>query len=151
MKLVNVYILYSSRFYSTFFIVNQPPENCKQLVNRRHHRLLLLRAERVEKNKGKHLSFKCLPRILLIFSIQGLFLYSSLRGSSYPLILRAYRNIGKPYTMAWQIPLLLYFFCSSNFIFPLLLSSSLNTKISHFFAPLTDFLYSDEGFIVLKK
>ena len=49
------------------------------LVNRRHHRLLLLRAERVEKNKGKHLSFKCLPRILLIFSIQGLFLYSSLR------------------------------------------------------------------------
>lgn len=40
----------------------------------------LLRAERVEKNKGKHLSFKCLPRILLIFSIQGLFLHSSLGG-----------------------------------------------------------------------
>lgn len=33
-----------------------------------------------------------------------------LRRSSYPLILRAYRNIGKPYTMAWQIPLLLYLF-----------------------------------------
>lgn len=38
------------------------------------------------------------------------FLYSSLRRSSYPLILWAYRNIGKPYTMAWQIPLLLYLF-----------------------------------------
>lgn len=38
------------------------------------------------------------------------FLYSSLRSSSYPLILWAYRNIGKPYTMAWQIPLLLYLF-----------------------------------------
>ena len=35
---------------------------------------------------------------------------SSLRRSSYPLILWAYRNIGKPYTMAWQIPLLLYLF-----------------------------------------
>lgn len=34
----------------------------------------------------------------------------SLGSSSYPLILRAYRNIGKPYTMAWQIPLLLYLF-----------------------------------------
>lgn len=34
----------------------------------------------------------------------------SLRSSSYPLILWAYRNIGKPYTMAWQIPLLLYLF-----------------------------------------
>jgi hypothetical protein len=34
----------------------------------------------------------------------------SLRRSSYPLILWAYRNIGKPYTMAWQIPLLLYLF-----------------------------------------
>lgn len=43
------------------------------------------------------------------------------------------------------------FSCSSNFIFPLLLSSSLNIQISHFFAPLTDFLYPDEGFIVLKK
>lgn len=78
LKLVNVYILYSSRFYSTFFIVNQPPENCKLLVNRRHHGLLLLRAERVEKNKGKHLIFKCLPRISLIFSIQGLFLLQQL-------------------------------------------------------------------------
>lgn len=38
------------------------------------------------------------------------FLYSSLSRSSYPLILWAYRNIGKPYTMAWQIPLLLYLF-----------------------------------------
>lgn len=43
------------------------------------------------------------------------------------------------------------FSCSSNFIFPLLLSSSLNIQISHFFAPLTDFLYPDEDFIVLKK
>ena len=30
---MNFYILYSSRFYSTFFIVNQPPENCKQLAD----------------------------------------------------------------------------------------------------------------------
>ena len=44
-----------------------------------HHGLLLLRVERVEKNKGKHLIFKCLPRISLVFSILGLFLYSSLR------------------------------------------------------------------------
>lgn len=36
--------------------------------------------------------------------------FSQLRRSSYPLILWAYRNIGKPYTMAWQIPLLLYLF-----------------------------------------
>lgn len=36
--------------------------------------------------------------------------FTSLRSSSYPLILWAYRNIGKPYTMAWQIPLLLYLF-----------------------------------------
>lgn len=32
-------------------------------------------------NKGKHLISKCLPRISLIFSIQGLFLYGSLRRS----------------------------------------------------------------------
>lgn len=46
------------------------------------------------------------------------FLYSSLRSSSYPLILRAYRNIGKPYTMAWQIPLLLYLFLFVKFYIP---------------------------------
>ena len=61
-----------------FFIVNQPSKNCKLCVNRGHHGLLLLRAERVEKNKGKHLIFKCLPRNSLIFSILCLFLYSSL-------------------------------------------------------------------------
>lgn len=93
LKLVNVYILYSSRFYSTFFIVNQPPENCKQLVNRRHHKLLLLRAERVEKNKGKHLIFKRLPRISLIFSIQGLFLHSSLRSYQWVLIISILRQV----------------------------------------------------------
>lgn len=103
------------------------------------------------KIKGRYLNPRHPPFTILHFSIQGLFLNSSLRRSSYPLILRAYRNIGKPYTMAWQIPLLLYFFCSSNFIFPLLLSSSLNTKISHFFAPLTDFLYSDEGFYCFEE
>ena len=99
LKLVNVYILYSSRFYSTFFIVNQPPENCKQLVNRRHHKLLLLRAERVEKNKGKHLIFKRLPRISLIFSIQGLFLHSSLRSYQWVLnistLRQAWETFGK--------------------------------------------------------
>lgn len=37
-----------------------------------HYGLLSLRAERIENNKGKHLIFKCLPRISLIFNIQGL-------------------------------------------------------------------------------
>ena len=78
-----------------FFIVNQPPENCKLLVNRRHHGLLLLRAERVEKNKGKHLIFKCLPRISLIFSIQGLFLYRRLRRVFSRCKFKELRNVCK--------------------------------------------------------
>lgn len=39
------------------------------------------RAERVEKNKGKHLKIKCLPRISLILSIQGLSFNRALGGS----------------------------------------------------------------------
>lgn len=38
------------------------------------------RAERVEKNKGKHLKIKCLPRISLILSIQGLSFNRALGG-----------------------------------------------------------------------
>ena len=35
----------------------------------------------LKKNKGKHLIFKCLPRISLIFNIQGLTFYRALRSS----------------------------------------------------------------------
>ena len=34
----------------------------------------------LKKNKGKHLIFKCLPRISLIFNIQGLTFNRTLRG-----------------------------------------------------------------------
>lgn len=63
-----------------------------------------------KRNEGKALIIRPYPRNLFIFSFYHLFFYCCLSRSSYPLILRAYRNIGKPYTMAWQIPLLLYLF-----------------------------------------
>lgn len=46
-----------------------------------HYGLLSLRAERIEKNKGKHLILKCLPRISLNFNIQGLTFNRTLRCS----------------------------------------------------------------------